>query len=280
MYFSNKFSRLFGILANYKFPKSVQIFINKFYVRLFKIDLSEFDNVETYDSLNALFTRSLRIPRKIDSKDYNLVSPTDSLIIESGRVEDNKALQIKGKSYDVATLLGLNLKNAQNVTNINNVDSNNVTNLNDYSYINLYLSPKDYHHYHAPCDVEILESRYFSGRLLPVNFPSLRKNDSLYSVNERVVLKMRLTHNNSIAFYVAVGALNVGKMRFLFDEKIQSNASLGDFVRTYETPFKLKAGQEIGTFEMGSTIVLIAKANFTKLANDVVKMGEEIGTLS
>lgn len=269
MYYSNKFSRIFGILANYKFPKSIQIFINKFYVKLFKIDLSEFDSVETYPSLNALFTRALRTPRHIDSKPYNLVSPTDSLIIESGKVENNKALQIKGKSYDVSTLLGINVTE----------DSKDVTNLNNLSYINLYLSPKDYHHYHAPCDVEILESRYFSGHLLPVNFPSLRKNDSLYNVNERVVLKMRLLGNDSIAYYVAVGALNVGKMRFVFDEKIQSNARLGDFTRVYERPILLKGGQEIGTFEMGSTIVLIAKANFTKHANDIVKMGEEIGTL-
>lgn len=266
MSYSNVFSRMFGILAGIKFYKPIQIFINRFYVRLFKIDLSEFDNVESYETLNALFTRPLRSKRNIDSKCYNLVSPCDSLIIESGRVENNKALQIKGKSYDVPTLLGDNTQDF----------SHNKTNL---SFINLYLSPKDYHHYHAPCDVEILESRYFSGALLPVNIPSLLKNNDLYNLNERVVLKMRLLFNNNIAYYVAVGALNVGKMNFLFDSKIKTNANIGNFVRVYDTPIKLKAGEEIGYFEMGSTIVLIAKANFNLKANDVVKMGQEIGTM-
>lgn len=281
MYFSNKFSRLFGILAGCKFPKPIQVFINKFYVRLFKIDLSDFDNVESYECLNALFTRSLRLPRHIDSKDYNLISPTDSLIIESGEVENDKALQIKGKIYDVPTLLGNALleSTSDSVTDIHNQDSINVTKLNNYSYINLYLSPKDYHHYHAPCDLDILESHYFSGKLAPVNIPSLLKNNELYNMNERVVLKMRLKYNKSIAYYVAVGALNVGKMRFLFDEKIQSNAKLSNFSRKYDPPISLKAGDEIGYFEMGSTIVLLAKASFTKKANDVVKMGEEIATL-
>lgn len=271
MDFSNRFSRLFGLLANFRFYKPIQIFINKFYVRLFKIDLSEFDNVESYETLNALFTRSLRVSRSIDSKEYNLISPTDSLIIESGKIENNKALQIKGKSYDICTLLGLNFAQDSKKDSIN---------LDNFSYINLYLSPKDYHHYHAPCDLEVLESRYFSGKLAPVNIPSLLKNNELYNFNERVVLKMRILSNNTIAYYVAVGALNVGKMNFLFDEKIKSNADIGDFVRVYENPIKLKAGEEIGYFEMGSTIVLIAKANFTKKANDIVKMGEEIGTLS
>ena len=167
---SNFFSRLFGKLANYEFPRYFQVFINRFYVRLFKIDLSEFAPLESYKSLNALFTRSLAKPRDLATTPFNLISPTDSLIIESGIVEQNRALQIKGMSYDVPTLLGE--ANAE---------------FSGMKYINLYLSPKDYHHYHAPCDLEILETRYFSGKLAPVNIPSLNKNDSLYNYNEREI---------------------------------------------------------------------------------------------
>ncbi len=80
-------------------------------------------------------------------------------------------------------------------------------------------------------------------------------------------------------YYVAVGALNVGKMQFLFDKAIQTNAKQGDCVYTYEKPIALNAGEEIGFFEMGSTIVLIAQANWSVKSGEVVRMGEQIGTL-
>ena len=259
---SNKFSRLFGKIVRIRFPRCIQSFINNSYVRIFDIDMSDFAAPQSYESLNALFTRELKVKRKIQSKEFNLVSPTDSLIISTGRVSDNTALQIKGREYNVREMLG--------------EDSN----FDDYSFVNLYLSPRDYHHYHAPCDLEVLEARYFSGLLLPVNKPSLLKNRGLYKINERVVLKVRLRYNLQIAYYVAIGALNVGKMRFCFDSTIQSNAKLGSRTIVYENPISLKAGEEIGCFEMGSTVVLLAKANFTIKDGDVVKMGEEIGTLS
>lgn len=248
-------------MAYTAFPKVIQTFLNNTYTKIFKIDLSEFQPAHTYLTLNALFTRELR-QRTLQNTHFNLISPTDSLIIESGMVCDNVALQIKGKKYNVLHFLG---------------DLN--ANLDGYSFLNLYLSPSDYHHYHAPCDLEVLEARYFSGALLPVNKPSLHRKNNLYIVNERVVLKVRLSYNQSIAYYVAVGALNVGKMRFLFDSSIQTNADYGDFTRQYDTPLFIRAGEEIGCFEMGSTIVLIALANFIVKANDVVKMGQEIGTL-
>ncbi len=262
MYKSNIISRLFGRFAHAKLPKNVQYAVNRIYVKLFKIDLTEFESLDTYPTLNSLFTRSLKVKRKINTKAFNLISPTDSLITEVGRVSDKKALQIKGKGYNVSELLGENID------------------FNKYSFLNLYLSPRDYHHYHAPCDLEILQARYFSGKLLPVNKPSLYKNDNLFVQNERVVLKMRLTYNQDIAYYVAVGALNVGKMQFLFDRSIQTNAKNGNRTIEYEKPIKLKAGDEIGYFEMGSTIVLIAKANFIVNINDYIKMGDEIATLS
>ncbi len=262
MYKSNVISRIFGKFAHTRFPKIIQYAINRIYVNYFKIDLSEFQQIETYKTLNELFTRSLNKQRILNTKEFNLISPTDSLITEFGNICNQSALQIKGKSYNVCDLLG------------EKIDFSN------YSFLNLYLSPKDYHHYHAPCDLEILEARYFSGKLLPVNKPSLYKNDNLFAQNERVVLKIRLTYNKSTAYYVAIGALNVGKMQFLFDKSIQTNAKYGNRVIKYNNPIALKSGDEIGYFEMGSTIVLIAMANFIVKANDYVKMGDEIATLS
>ena len=236
MKFSNTFSRLFGKLVRVHFPPFLQRYINNFYVRYFKIDMSEYNAPHTYPTLNALFTRELQYTRCLQNTPFNLVSPTDSLIIESGKIYNNQALQIKGKNYSINELLGEYEQS-----------------FNTYSFVNLYLSPRDYHHYHAPCDLEILEARYFSGILLPVNIPS--------------------------AYYVAVGALNVGKMRFCFDSTIQTNASMGNNIYQYKQPIFIQAGEEIGCFEMGSTVVLIAQANFLVKAGDNVKMGQEIATL-
>ncbi|PAF44344.1 phosphatidylserine decarboxylase [Helicobacter sp. 11S02629-2] len=266
MNFSNKLSRIFGKIANKAFPHIIQIFINRLYVYVFKIDMKEFNKPCSYKTLNALFTRKLTKPRKLDAKPFNIISPTDSLIMEQGRLENYKALQIKGMEYSVLPFLGLS-------------DTKDIESIKHYKFINLYLSPKDYHRFHAPCDLEVLEARYFSGRLLPVNKTSLLKNKDLFNINERVVLKVRFSYNQEIAYYVAVGALNVGKMRFNFDERIKTNASLGDAIYTYENCF-LKAGDEVGMFEMGSTIVLIANVLFVKKEQDVVRMGEELALLN
>ena len=147
-----------------------------------------------------------------------------------------------------------------------------------FFYANFYLSPKDYHHYHAPCDLEILETRYFAGKLLPVNKPSLYKNNNLFVGNERVALVAKDIQGNQL-YFVAVGALNVGKMRFNFDKNIQTNAK-ARFTQTYSynPPIKVKKGDNLGNFEMGSTIVLfIQNTAFKDLREKSVKFGESIG---
>ena len=249
---SNKLSRLFGKFANYPFPRFFQAIINAVYVRIFHIDLSDFAPAHTYPTLNALFTRSLAKPRSFDTDPKTLISPSDSVIMEQGKifVEDNtlKALQIKGMSYTIDEFLGENAKH------LIALDS-----ASPLHFVNLYLSPSDYHHYHAPCDMRILEVRYFGGVLLPVNPPSLRKNQNLFIQNERVVVVAENLRGQKL-YYVAVGALNVGKMIFHFEPKIQTNAlPNAREIYNYNPPIEVKKGEELGTFMMGSTIVLIAQ---------------------
>lgn len=254
---TNVISRAFGKFASHEFPSFFQNFVNRVYVNMFNIDLSDFDQPESYKTLNALFTRALKKPRDIDSNLNSIISPTDSLITEQANVDSNKALQIKGMEYSVKEFLGEELDSS-------------------FSYINLYLSPRDYHRYHAPCDLEVLEARYFSGVLLPVNEPSLKKNKDLFIKNERVVLKARDIKGN-LFFYVAVGALNVGKMLVHFEPKINTNAGNGNAVYTYQTPIKIKKGEEIGMFLMGSTIVLFIKdVLLDSSSNSKVRFGDKI----
>ncbi|CRF47231.1 Phosphatidylserine decarboxylase [Helicobacter heilmannii] len=236
---SNTLSKLFGKFARCAFIPSVQWLINSVYVRLFNIDLNGFAPLKSYPTLNALFTRALATPRPIDTNPATLIAPCDSVISACGPVQDNLALQIKGMSYRVNELLG---KREQ---------------LTNYSYCNFYLSPKDYHRFHAPCDLEIMEVRHFCGELLPVNTPALKKHQKLFIRNERVVV-MAKDARGQVLYFVAVGALNVGQIVLNFDMHIYTNAKIHPKpkIYPYDPPIALQKGEELGRFEMGSTIVL------------------------
>ncbi|WP_395148428.1 phosphatidylserine decarboxylase [uncultured Helicobacter sp.] len=260
---TNLISRLFGAFASMAFPSIIQSFINRVYVALFHIDLSEFEESKNFTTLNKLFTRRLKQPRIFDTTLNVLISPTDSLITESATTSKHKALQIKGMEYDINELLGEKIPQDM-----------------EFSYINLYLSPRDYHRYHAPCDMYIEEIRYFGGELLPVHIPALKKFNNLFIRNERVVLKAKM-YNGKTIYFVAVGALNVGSIVFHCEPKIHTNAKKGNETYTYASPIAIQKGEELGMFNMGSTIVLFIE-DFTPQiqSGDKVRYAQNLGTLA
>lgn len=258
MNWSNTLSRCFGKVANYPFPRAFQRLLNAGYARAFGIDMSEFDTLDSYPTLNALFTRSLIKNRPFDSSKECLIAPCDSLVMAQGDSVEGRVLQIKGMEYELSELLG--------------------EESGAMSYLNLYLSPRDYHRFHAPCDLEVLECRYFSGELLPVNLPSLKRNERLFVRNERVVLKCRDAWGESF-YFIAVGALNVGQMAILFEPRVKSNAKEGNAIYCYETPKRIKKGQEIGLFKMGSTVVLAFQNwGLATQEGEKVRYAQTIGT--
>ena len=147
------------------------------------------------------------------------------------------------------------------------------------SYANIYLSPRDYHHYHAPCDLSVLQALYIPADLYSVAKKFLLKITNLYAKNERVILKCKM-RNGGILWMVFVGALNVGKMRFDFDTRIQTNACANRAEALYEYEnLNFKKGDHLGNFELGSTIVLVAQSEFLKFetpADTSVKFGQKI----
>ncbi|RDU69266.1 phosphatidylserine decarboxylase [Helicobacter cholecystus] len=256
---SNRISRYFGKFASHSFSPKIQKIINSVYVKIFNIDLSEFENIESYPTLNALFTRELKVERQFDKSPKTIISPCDSLIMEQGFVQNNTALQIKGMIYCVSELLGEALEN-------------------EYFYTNYYLSPRDYHRYHAHCDMWIEEVRYFAGELLAVNRPSLLKNHNLFIRNERVVIIARDNKRNRV-YYVAVGALNVGQMVVNFEPRVQTNTQANISTSyTYSEPIFIAKGEEVGMFKMGSTILVFQK-DYTPFAHvgEKVRFGESVG---
>jgi phosphatidylserine decarboxylase len=262
-------SRLFGFFATRAFSPFFQSFINQTYVRLMHVDMSEFNTPESYPTLNALFTRSLQKARAIDECETSFISPCDSFITASGTIAYDMALQIKGHTYSVSTLLGdyCSLVHKKK--------------LEGGAFVNFYLSPKDYHRYHAPISMRIAKAIHIPGKLYPVNLTWLRKVNGLFCENERVVLEC-YTEHNSLFYMVFVGALNVGKMGFTFDNSIQTNAKTS-LQQCYMYPHLLvKKGEELGRFEMGSTIVMLfEKESFSLLAhdNEPIRFGATLGAL-
>jgi phosphatidylserine decarboxylase len=259
-------SQNFGKFANKEFPKWFQIIVNKSYVGLMGLDMSDFQNPNSYKSLNALFTRTLNEDRTYSLEADAFISPCDSLISDCGKMQKDYAHQIKGMQYSSDELLGEYFSD----------DEKKI--IHDGDFVNFYLSPKDYHRYHIPTDLKVIRAVHIPGKLYPVNFPSLRKRVNLFIENERVVLMCENTAGK-IFYMVLVGALNVGVMQVAFEPKIQTNAdAVTPTVYNYEN-LHLKKGDDFGCFEMGSTIVILAQKDMLKIEDIVgkdVKYGETI----
>ncbi len=262
---TNIISQYFGKLASHEFAPFVQRLINFSYVKLMGLDMGECADPKSFKSLNALFTRSLQIKRALDMDERVFISPCDALISEQGRIEDFKAFAIKGMMYNVDELLGSFFSDKDKQK------------LESGSFLNLYLSPSDYHRYHAPCDMKVLHAVQISGKLYPVNFKYLNKVPKLFCENERVILEC-FSETFGLFYLVFVGALNVGKMAFNFDKRIQTNAKIGEDKSYKYENLTLKKGDELGRFEMGSTIVVLfenEKVGFEK-SLEKVRFGEKI----
>jgi len=263
-------SQNFGKFASKEFPKPIQNIINKTYVSLMGLDMSEFNSPSSYKSLNALFTRKLKEDRKYSLDGDDFISPCDSLISECGDLQKDYALQIKGMRYKSDEFLGSEF--TQEEKNI----------VHDGKFINFYLSPKDYHRYHMPTNVKVLKAVHIPGKFYPVNVPSLKKRLNLFIENERVVL-MCETVTKKRFFMVLVSALNVGVMQISFESRIQTNASVTT-PKSYE--FKdlyLDKGVDFGCFEMGSTIVILSPKDMLEIgvsAGENVKYGQTIAKVS
>jgi phosphatidylserine decarboxylase len=232
-----------------------------------KLDMSQFEAPEAYPSLNALFTRSFKFTPKRPLEQGQIISPCDALVTEVGQIHESMAMQIKGMSYDLAALLSGRY-------------AKDIERLEEGDYINLYLSPRDYHCYHMPFDLEVLSVLHIPGKLYPVNMPLLRNKLNLFIENERVVVECR-DGNGAKHYLVLVGALNVGKMVVTFEDRIKTNAKAKErSYYAYEEPIKLQIGELFGWFEMGSTILMFSEKDTVEYSVPVskkVSFGEPIG---
>ena len=268
-HYTSILSTIFGKFASKEFPSPIQKAINKSYVKLMGLDMSEFNPSSSYRSLNKLFTRALINARNMDKNPKVVISPCDAKITDFGDITEGRAYQIKGMSYDTSTLIGEYFED-------------DISLLEGGKFANFYLSPKDYHRYHIPFDLRVDAISHIPGKLYPVNIPLLKNKHNLFIENERVVIST-LDENNKRHFIVLVGALNVGKMLVTFEDRIHTNIKDNKIKNyRYENPVKLTKGELFGWFEMGSTIVILSQKDAIEYdleINQKVSFAQSIGYL-
>jgi len=268
-------SRVVGGLTAWRAPGLLVRPVIRRYARAFGADASEAaEPLEAHASVRSFFTRALKPgARPVASDPRALVSPCDGAVVLGCAVEAGTILQAKGVPYTLAALLG---------------DPPGAPGAAERfvggTALTVYLAPGDYHRFHAPWDGRVTEMRHLPGDLWPVNPGAVAGVPRLFARNERVALLGELAGGGAFAF-VPVGALNVGSIRIHAWDGLRTN-------RTFRrgTPARaglslpVARGQELGWFELGSSIVLLlgpGAGRFADLAPGApLRMGREIGHLA
>lgn len=227
-----------------------------------RIDLTEAsDPIAAYRSASALFTRELEPgSRSWPERARVAGSPVDGIVGQSGRIEDGRVLQAKGRDYTITELLD---------------DDRMAERFAGGSYLTIYLSPRHYHRIHAPVAGTVARARHVPGRLLPVNTPAVRLVDRLFPRNERLITYIEGQggqggqggqdgqdgqdgQGGGAVAVVAVGAFNVGRITAAYDETLVTNRGRArPETRLYDPPVPVSRGDELMTFHLGSTVVLL-----------------------
>ena len=254
----NHLSRAVGRLVHTRLPRPLARRLVHWFARTYQIDVDAAGQpAHEYPSIGHFFTRDLREGLRPIESDF--VSPADAVLRNFGTVTDGRLEQIKGKTYTVARFLG---------------DDANASRYENGAYFNFYLSPQDYHHVHSPVRGSISGSVHIPGKLWPVNDWSLANVDELFSINERVVTYVE-SDLGRVAV-VMIGATNVGKISVVYDSFISNSARTDrNVVRTYDPPVAIGAGDRLGTFHMGSSVVVLVEPGRVDLAKVRLEPGKK-----
>jgi len=239
-----------------------------------QVDLSEAERTQVaqYASFNDFFTRALRAEaRPIHAAETALVSPVDGRVSQAGTIEEGHLLQAKGHSYSVEALLG---------------SAARAEPFRGGRFTTLYLAPFNYHRIHMPVDGKLREAVHVPGALFSVNQVTAENVPGLFARNERVVCLFDTPHG-PLAM-VLVGALFVGSVSVVWQGGEVTPANPRP---QYPTPLPLPSpapalakGEEMGRFNMGSTVILLLPPGMAEweanvVAGQALRLGERIGTL-
>jgi phosphatidylserine decarboxylase len=257
-----------GLVANAEAGSITTAIIRRF-VRKYQVDMQEAANsdIASYASFNAFFTRALRDGvRPLDDADY--LCPVDGAISQFGAIDEHEILQAKGHKFTTTQLVGGDTALAAQFAH--------------GSFANLYLSPKDYHRIHMPCDGRLTRMIYVPGALFSVNPTTARGVPGLFARNERVVCVFESDEHGPFVM-VLVGATIVGSMATVWHGVVNPPRLPQVCEWSYDTqPVVLRKGEEMGRFLLGSTVVMLFKKDTIAFNRDwaperSVRLGEMMG---
>ena len=253
------------VLPQYLFPKlaltnfagwvagkergAVTTWIIRRFVAKYGVDMGEAleSDIAHYKSFNDFFTRALK-PGARPLATADLISPVDGAISQFGPIEGDQIFQAKGHSYTTTALVG--------------GDATLAVQFAHGSFATLYLSPKDYHRIHMPCDGELVRMIYVPGDLFSVNPTTARGVPGLFARNERVVCVFESARGPFVL--VLVGATIVGSMATVWHGVINPPRQgelrewrYGHGANAAGPRVALKKGDEMGRFLLGSTVVML-----------------------
>lgn len=265
-------SRLVYWLTRCPWPPLKNIMIRVF-IKHFRVDMGSAQHAgpEHFNSFNEFFTRALKPEaRPIAAAAEAIACPVDGTVSQAGKIEAGRIFQAKGHDYSLATLLG-------DLPQLHDCFA-------DGQFATIYLSPRDYHRIHMPVDGRLRESVYVPGRLFSVNAATTRAIPGLFARNERLVTVFD-TPSGPVAV-ILVGAIFVAGIETVW----QGNYGARTFRpfehrRQAELPqVTLSKGEELGRFNMGSTVILLFPPGMSEWSADLqpqqtVRMGQAIGRL-
>lgn len=244
----------------------------RLFVRKYGVDMQEARVPEpsAYASFNAFFTRALRADaRPLAEGASTWVSPCDGCISQLGGIQSGNLLQAKGRDYTVMELLG--------------GDADLAAQFDNGKFATIYLSPRDYHRVHMPMAGQLRQMIHVPGRLFSVSPGTVRQVPRLFARNERVVCVFD-TAAGPMAM-VLVGAINVAAIEMVWSGVVTPPAgqAIGRWSYGADTgmTIDLERGQEMGRFNLGSTVVLLLPESVQLdegwAADMPVRLGEALG---
>ena len=240
----------------------------RWFVGRYGVNMSEALNpdIASYASFNEFFTRPLKAGAR-PLAPAAFICPVDGAISQFGAIERDQIFQAKGHQYSTTALVG--------------GDAELAAQFQDGSFATLYLSPKDYHRIHMPCDGRLLRMIHVPGDLFSVNPVTARGVPGLFARNERVVCIFESSHGPFVL--VLVGATIVGSMATVWHGVVNPPRP-GDLRewRYEDQQLAFRQGDEMGRFLLGSTVVMLfpqgaLKFNAEWSPQRPIRLGEKMG---
>lgn len=261
-----------GKLANLRCGKLTTNVITWF-IKRYQVNMDEALNGDaaSYATFNEFFTRPLKTGVR-PLADTAFICPVDGAISQFGRIEKDQIFQAKGHQYSTYTLLAGNTALAPTFENGH--------------FACLYLSPKDYHRIHMPCDGTLKSMTYVPGDLFSVNPVTAENVPNLFARNERVVCEFESEQHGTFMM-VLVGATIVGSMATVWHKENNGiiNPPRSQQIQRWEyaqASITLKQGEEMGRFLLGSTVVMLFQADAIRFCDawhpsKHIQLGEAMG---